>query len=212
MSRRAELARHVGAFGIAVLGTLGVFGLSLGMNAQVEKKVLEPVSVIETLAVAPQTKNPAAARQRRASLAKKSRSSAPSPAPLLSASLGDLDFGLGDAADAALSGATDALVGNLGGAVMNEESVEVAPVATDRTPPSFPARARALGLSGQVTLSFVVDIDGSAQDVHAVESTPPGVFDEAAIEAARAWRFEPGRDQGTPVAVRVRQILRFELE
>ena len=212
MSRRGDLARHLGAFAIAIVGTLGVFGLSLGMNSQVEKHVLEPVSVIETLSVAPQTKNPAAARQRRATLSKKARSTAPSPSPLLAANLGGLDFGLGDAADVALVGATDALVGDLGGTVVDETSVEVAPVPTERTPPSFPARARALGQSGWVTLSFAVDVDGSAQDVHVTEAEPPGVFDEAAVAAAPSWRFEPGRDHGTPVAVRVRQTLRFELE
>ena len=47
---------------------------------------------------------------------------------------------------------------------------------------------------------------------HVVESDPPDTFDDAAIEAARGWRFEPGRDEGNPVAVRVRQTLRFSLE
>ena len=39
-----------------------------------------------------------------------------------------------------------------------------------------------------------------------------GVFDGAAVEAVEAWRFEPGRHEGTPVAVRVRQTLVFDLE
>lgn len=206
------MLRHLAAFCIAVLGTLGVFALSLGMNAQVERKVLEPVTVVETLSAPQKAKNPSKARQRRSSTARKARSSAPSPAPLLAASLGGLDFGLGDAADAALAEATQALVGDVGATVMNEDAVEVAPVATQRTPPSFPARARALGQSGWVTISFVVDVDGSAQDVHVLESDPPGIFDEAAIDAVSEWRFDPGRDEGSPVAVRVRQTLRFTLE
>ena len=103
-------------------------------------------------------------------------------------------------------------MGELGSAVMEEDAVEVVPQATERPPPSFPARARSLGQSGWVTLSFVVDIDGSTQDVHVVEADPPGVFDDAAMEAVKQWRFDPGQSEGSPVAVRVRQTLRFELQ
>lgn len=212
MPKTASLLRHLGSLVIGALGTCGVIGLSLGMNAQVEEKDLEPVSVIEALNVASQPKAQARSRQRRASTSHKQARSAPSPSPLLSANLSGLDFGLGDAGDAALAQATRALVGEMGTAVMEEDAVEVAPTATERTPPSFPARARSLGQSGWVTLSFVVDIDGSTQDVHVVEADPPGVFDDAALDAVKTWRFDPGQFEGSPVAVRVRQTLRFELQ
>jgi protein TonB len=130
----------------------------------------------------------------------------------LSASLSGLDFGFSDGADLAMVDATNQLVGSLGGAVVDEAEVESAPQAIERNPPSFPARARALGQSGFVTVSFVVDLDGSTQDVNVVESSPPGVFDEAAIDAVRGWRFNPGQQEGAPVAVRARQTLRFELQ
>lgn len=212
MPKTGSLLRHLGAVVIGILGTCGVIGLSLGMNAQVQPKDLEPVSVITEMNVAASPKAQAKARQRRAPSSHKQARSAPSPSPLLAANLSGLDFGLGDANDAALAQATQALVGGMGTAVMEEDSVEVAPTATERTPPSFPARARSLGQSGSVTLSFVVDIDGSTQDVHVVEAEPPGVFDDAAVDAVKTWRFEPGQFEGSPVAVRVRQTLRFTLE
>lgn len=211
MPKRADLLRTVGAFGIAILGTFGVFALSLGMNAQTRSEVTEPVTVVTELAVAPKPKAAGPTRQR-SSAAKKARKSAPSPGPLLAAGLSGLDFGLGNAADAALADATAALVGDVGATVMDEDAVQVAPVPVSRTPPTFPARARSLDQSGAVTLSFVVDVDGSVQDVYVVESEPPGVFDEAALDAVDSWRFEPGRHEGAPVAVRVRQTLHFELE
>jgi protein TonB len=204
--------RHVGALVIGAAGTLGVFMLSLGMNSQVERQMTEPVTLVTEMAVAPKAPKPGPARPQRSAPPKKARQSAPSPGPLLAAGLGGLDFGLGSAADAALADATAALVGDVGATVMNEDNVEVAPRATERTAPTFPARARSLNQTGRVTLSFVVDVDGSVQDVYVVEATPPGVFDDAAVEAVESWRFEPGRHEGAPVAVRVRQTLVFELE
>ena len=212
MPKMASFVRLFASLVIGVLGTCGVIGLSLGMNSAVEKKQLEPVSVIEELSVSAKPKTQTKARQKRAPTVRKAARSAPSPSPLLSANLAGLDFGLGDAGDAALAQATGALVGEMGTAVMDEGEVEVAPTATERSPPSFPARARALGQAGWVTLSFVVDIDGSTQDVHVVEADPPGVFDDAALDAVKQWRFDPGQDEGAPVAVRVRQTLRFELQ
>jgi protein TonB len=212
MPRKGDLLRYAGATLIGLCGTFGVFALSLGMNAQVERHETEPVTVVSEMAVAPKAPKPGTARPQRSSPPKKSRQSAPSPGPLLAAGLGGLDFGLGSAADAALADATAALVGDVGAAVMNEDNVEVVPRPTERTPPTFPARARSLNQTGRVTLSFVVDVDGSVQDVYVVEATPPGVFDAAAVEAVESWRFEPGRHEGAPVAVRVRQTLVFELE
>ena len=206
------MLRWLGSLVIGVLGTFGVVGLSLGMNGVVERSVEEPVTVVETMLAAPKSEPPKSAKKQRSSPVRKARATAPSPGPLLAAGLSGLDFGLGSAADVALAQATAALVGEMGGAVMDEGNVEELPTPTSRTPPEFPARARSLGQAGHVTLSFVVDIDGSVQDVVVVESVPPGVFDDAAIEAVQGWEFQPGQHEGAPVAVRVRQTLKFELE
>lgn len=213
MPRRARAALELfAALGIGLLGTAGVVGLSVGMNSQVQKKATEVATVIETVAAAPESKTKAQARKQRSSPVKKAARSAPSPAPALAANLGGLDFGLASGADAAMMSATGALLQDVGTAVMNEDAVEVPPRSVERTPPQYPTRARSQGQTGKVTLSFIVDLDGSVQDVHVVEASPPGVFDAAAIEAVSSWRFEPGQNAGSPVAVRVRQTLRFELE
>ncbi len=212
MPKAAEVFRHLGALSIATLGTIGVFALSLGMNAQVQKAVTEPVAAVTNLEAPSPPPRTGPTRPQRSSPPRKARTAAPSAAPLLAASLSGLDFGLTSAADAALAGATAALLGDMGGAVLDESAVDDPPVPTERTPPSFPARARALGQTGVVTLSFVVDLDGSVQDVAVVASEPLGVFDDAATDAVKSWHFEPGRDEGNPVAVRVRQTLRFSLE
>lgn len=213
MPKAADVLRHLGALVIGVLGTFGVFALSIGMNAQLQKVATEPVAVISTLEAPPPPPRQGPNRPQRTSPVKKARAAPPSASPLLAASLAGLDFGLGSAGDAALSGATAALVGDLGATVLDESQVEDRPVpSSGNEPPRFPARARSLGQSGRVVVAFVVDIDGSVQDVSIVESTPSGVFDDAVLEAVRGWRFEPARHEGNPVAVRVRQPLTFELE
>ena len=206
------MLRHLAAFFIALAGLVGVIALSVGMNAVVNKVVTEPVSVIAELPPPAKTAPKSESRRKRSTPTRSARKAAPSPAPLLAANLSGLDFGFQDVGDAAMIDATRELVGALGGAVMDESAVEAAPTPTEQTPPSFPARARSLGQSGWVTLSFVVDVDGSTQDVSVVEASPPGVFDDAAITAVRSWAFSPGQQDGAPVAVRVRQTLRFELE
>lgn len=205
------MLKHLGALIFAALGTIGVFALSLGMNAQVVKKEDAVATIIQTVVEAPPPKTERRARGR-STAPKKARRAASNPGPALAAGLAGLDFGLADTEQGAFSAVTDALLGTETSEVRDESEVEEPPVATERSPPRFPARARSLDQSGKVTVAFVVDIDGSVQDATVVLSEPAGVFDEAALEAVRSWRFSPGREAGQPVAVRVRQTLRFELE
>lgn len=212
MPSRSPVLLHLTALAVGLLGTAGVIGLSLGMNAQVEKKAPEIATVVEMTVASPESKPASAQRKQRSSPVKKAARAAPSAAAPLAAGLAGLDFGLGGGADASMLGATAALTQQVGAEVMDEDAVGDPPRPTERTPPDYPARARAQGQTGFVTVSFIVDVDGSAVDAHVVEAKPPGVFEEAALAAVSRWRFEPGRDQGAPVAVRVRQTLRFELE
>lgn len=72
--------------------------------------------------------------------------------------------------------------------------------------PEYPLSAMRRGLSGRVRLAFTVRPDGGVADVSVLETSPSGVFEEAAIAAARRWRFEP-RD--APVGIE--RTLRFDL-
>ena len=42
-------------------------------------------------------------------------------------------------------------------------------------------------------------------------SSPPGVFDDAATEAVRQWRYQPALYRGRPVKVWAEQVVHFEL-
>jgi TonB family protein len=61
----------------------------------------------------------------------------------------------------------------------------------------------------EVLLEIVVGADGAVRDVRVVEPVGRG-FDEAALEAARTFRFEPAMRGDTPMAARIRYALAFE--
>ena len=77
--------------------------------------------------------------------------------------------------------------------------------------PDYPATALTRRLAGSVTLEYTVDSSGETRDIHVVEATPPGVFDQAAINAVKHWRYAPLLLDGAAVDVPVRTRMRFEL-
>jgi protein TonB len=83
---------------------------------------------------------------------------------------------------------------------------------TRATPPDYPQAALAQHISGSVTLEYTVDIHGEPRDIHVIEATPPGVFDQAAINALKRWRYAPMMVDGAAVDVpAVKARVRFEL-
>lgn len=80
------------------------------------------------------------------------------------------------------------------------QAVEAAPEPVRAVPalrlvqdaaPRYPARAQPRRLDGRVELMFTVQPDGSVSDLRVVEAQPAGIFDQAALQAARRWRFAP---------------------
>lgn len=61
---------------------------------------------------------------------------------------------------------------------------------------------------GQVYVIFVVDERGMVQNPKVQRSSDP-IFERAAINAVRQWKFEPGKRQGKPVRFRMRVPLTF---
>jgi TonB family protein len=82
---------------------------------------------------------------------------------------------------------------------------------TRSAPPDYPPSALAQKLAGSVTLQFTVDKRGEPRDIHVLEATTPGVFDQAAMNAVRHWRYQPMVVNGSAVEVPVTARMRFEL-
>ncbi|RMF14205.1 MAG: energy transducer TonB [Alphaproteobacteria bacterium] len=52
---------------------------------------------------------------------------------------------------------------------------------------------------GRVVVTFTVTREGRVRDIRITESSPPGVFDKAVIEAVRRFRYAPRFRDGEPV-------------
>jgi protein TonB len=201
---------------VGVVGGLVATSLALdllrALSGEGEAKAGASAAVAFDLPPAPPPKAAARApadRPKRASAS--TAKAARSPGAALSSGLGGLD--LGDLRDAGgMDDATAATVGGAKAAVMTEDAVDDPPRPVDRVAPTYPARARARGATGFVTLSVLVGADGRVRDVRVLQADPPDTFEEAAMTAVRAWTFQPGRYQGEAVDVRVEQTLRFGLE
>lgn len=76
----------------------------------------------------------------------------------------------------------------------------------------YPPRAAEIGLEGYVIVQFDVSETGRATNVTVVESSHR-LFEKAAIDAARKFRFRPRMVDGHPQpSYGVRNLFRFEME
>lgn len=71
--------------------------------------------------------------------------------------------------------------------------------ALRRPPPVYPRDAQLRGISGWVRLGFTVTAEGGTRDIRVLGSHPPGVFDQAAIDAAKRFVYLPRLEGGIPV-------------
>jgi protein TonB len=87
---------------------------------------------------------------------------------------------------------------------------EVIPVV--RIPPSYPRPARLARIQGYVTMEVVISPDGTVTDVSIVEAAPPRMFDIAAMDAMKRWKFRPRLVNGVAVSQRAHQTIEFKIE
>ncbi len=77
--------------------------------------------------------------------------------------------------------------------------------------PTYPLRARERATQGWVNLEFTVAKDGTTRDPSVKAAEPAGVFDRAAMDAVKRWRYEPRVVDGAVVEQRVEARLLFRL-
>ena len=76
--------------------------------------------------------------------------------------------------------------------------------------PEYPERALDARVSGSVTVAYTIDLTGHPVDVRVVQSSPPGVFDQAAIDAVSEWRYEPVVINNVPTDLPRRTVIHFK--
>jgi protein TonB len=63
----------------------------------------------------------------------------------------------------------------------------------------YPESAHEKKVEGYVRVQYDVTIDGTVANPHVIESVPPGMFDDAALNAVRSWKFHPAIHDGKVV-------------
>ncbi len=89
-----------------------------------------------------------------------------------------------------------------------EKGVLMAPVATQKVDPAYPAALMRENVEGTVTLYAVIHSDGSVGDVRVIQSVDDRL-DTYASTALSRWRFLPAVKNGSPVAVEAVVMIPF---
>lgn len=101
--------------------------------------------------------------------------------------------------------------GDAAGVVAQGASIDRPVRVLFKTPLDYPSEARSRGVSGYVVLRIYISPGGAVDKIQIDESKPVGVFDQAAMNAIRGWKFEPAVQQGRAIAAYTLQKVRFEL-
>lgn len=94
---------------------------------------------------------------------------------------------------------------DVGGLIAGGSDRDIVPLV--RIEPDYPIAARQRGIEGWVVVQFTVTKIGSVTDPVVVSSNPGSIFDRAALQAVRKWKYNPKVVGGQPVerpGVRVR--------
>jgi len=142
---------------------------------------------------------------------KRSPRQPPPPLKGLDTSLSGVDMGIPGFSVNDLDALNGGLMDGAGGMVMTEDTVDQPPQPTYQAPMTYPTRARAQGIKGYVDFSLLIGITGEIEKIEILESSPPGVFDYAAMQGIQQWRFEPAMYRGQAVRAWAKQRIRFDL-
>lgn len=89
--------------------------------------------------------------------------------------------------------------------------VEIKPQPVFTVRPEYPAILVQAGVEGRTVVKALVDTDGSVMEVVVLRSSGNQMLDEAALAAARQWKFSPARQRDRYVRVYVAIPMDFRL-
>ena len=74
------------------------------------------------------------------------------------------------------------------------------PVLLSKIEPEYPTTARLARMNGRVVLQAVIGLDGTVESVEVLSSTSP-LFEAAARDAVKRWKYRPATMDGRPVRI-----------
>lgn len=94
--------------------------------------------------------------------------------------------------------------------VFDISALDQRPVARVQVQPQYPFEMRRAGVTGEVTVDFIVDTNGDVQNAYALKSSQRE-FESAAVQAVSKWKFKPGRKGGRNVNTHMQVPIVFTL-
>ena len=80
-----------------------------------------------------------------------------------------------------------------------------------RIPPRYPMRAANRGIQGWVKIEFIITEQGTVKDPKVIDAMPSKIFNRAALQAIRRWKFKAKIIGGEAFEQRAIQTLQFKL-
>lgn len=206
-----EVSRYGMAAASAVFGSSLVLASMLAMNTMGGASEPKPTErearfEVQKLIEPPKTKEVPTPRPKDAP-----RWNPPAALQGLDSALAGVDVGLPSLELADMVRPSDRLLGGAGDLVMTDDAVDIPPRPTRRASPDYPMHARTQGIEGYVVLSVLITPSGEVEKVKILESNPPQIFDQVAVDSVRQWQFEPAMYKGQRVRVWAKQKIGFDL-
>lgn len=202
--RRRGIALASGAFGLALLGASVVL---MNATAGFHRKDMNAFGT--TVQVEPRARPKPPPQEKPKPPPKRQQRARVNPIVGLESSLAGLDFGLPQFEQAGFDAAAGIL--GEGSGTMTDDTVDSPPRPIVQNPMPYPPRAKAQGVTGYVLLSVLIGPTGQVERAKVLESNPPGVFDDVAVQGVQGWKFEPASYKGEAVRVWATQRVRFDL-
>ncbi len=208
VSKNMKRKREFAALLSMLLGAVLMIVLVVSFNKDVEKKEdvkKDPLRYMKLQKVKQEIKKPKPKPK------PKKKSTPKAPLPDLSSMLGGIEMDIPEFELGNIAGNPNDLLGEIAkDAAMSEGTVDTKPRVVSRSPMQYPASAMKKRIDGYVVVNLLIDTDGSIEAAKVLQSSPPGVFDAAALSGIRSWRFSPGKYKGRPVKVWAKQKVRFD--
>lgn len=208
-----RVARHAFGAAASLLGSSVVLGSVVLLNqfseAPKKKKVTEGTAIQVQQAPKPKPKQ----KVKKPKPKPRSTPKAPPPPSLaaLSSGIGNFAIDLPGFDMADVGGSAGDLLGGDSEVTHTSDTVDDPPKPTYQGDLSYPAKLRQQGVEGYVVVGALVTPSGSVDRVSVVESSPPGAFDQYALDFVRGWRFQPAQYKGEAVQIWVEQKVTFKL-
>ncbi len=125
----------------------------------------------------------------------------PPPPPGLTRATGTLSIPVGNPS------------GNVGAGmktVFDLASLDQKPVPTFQAKPVYPFELKRAGITGTVTLGFIITSTGTVRDPYVISSSNRE-FEEPAMQGVLKWKFRPGKKSGAAVDARATITIPFTI-